>query len=169
MTADNTCPGEQMLLPGIDATPSRPAREVLRRLQTRLEKCAHRAPCGEGNGSPRVYAFAGSMKQMKQCPDKLPHCPAFYATQDVFGHVAPQLSGDAIAQWRLHGEEIPQPGDLFYVFSLPHQDWIGAGAVYREGDAIMAFLERGSYPDFARFEHDAGGLILVFQTGGILR
>ena len=36
-------------------------------------------------------------------------------------------------------------------------------------DAIMAFLERGSYPDFARFEHDAGGLILVFQTGGILR
>lgn len=144
-------------------------RPTLQRIQALLEKRSHWAPPGKRSGAPRVYAFSGSMKQLKAHPDKLPRCPAFYATKDIFGHFSPQLSGDAVAQWSLHGEHKPQPGDRFYAFSVPHQDWIGAGTLYREGADTLALLEEGSFQNFARFEHDASGLILVFTTGGILR
>ncbi|HKK18950.1 MAG TPA: hypothetical protein VJ952_09755 [Opitutales bacterium] len=139
------------------------------KLQVHLEKRAHWAPPDKRKGAPRVYAFAGTMKQLKASPDKCPLCPAFYATRDTFGRITPDPNAEALVQWLLHGEHAPEPGDQFYAFSTHHHDWIGAGTCYREKAGTMALLERGSFANFARFEDDARGLILVFTTGTILR
>ncbi len=154
---------------GLDVSPSKPIRPTLERIQARLEKRAHWAPPDKRKGAPRVYAFAGTMKQLKESPDKFPLCPAFYATQDTFGRITPDPNAEALVQWLLHGEHAPEPGDQFYAFSTHHHDWIGGGTCYREEAGTMALLERGSFANFARFEDDARGLILVFPTGTILR
>lgn len=153
----------------MDISPSRPMRETLEYLHSRLDKRAHWAPPGHRRGAPRVYAYCGSMKQLKKYADKLPTCRPFYATLDVFNHLSPELTDDALVQWRIHGKNAPQPGDLFYAFSIPHRDWIGGGTLYREEEETVALLERGRSRDFARFSEDAHGLILVFATGAILR
>jgi hypothetical protein len=120
-------------------------------------------------GAPRVYAFTGTMKQLKENPDKLPRCPAFYVTQDTFGQISPDPNAEALVQWLLHGDHAPEPGDQFFAFSTHHHDWIGAGTCYREEAGTLALLERGSFANFARFQDNARGLILVFTTGWILR
>jgi hypothetical protein len=59
----------------------------------------HWAPDGRRKGAPRVYEFSGAHEQLQTVPSKLPQCPYFYATQEVFGNMTPDLGGDAIGQW----------------------------------------------------------------------
>lgn len=155
---------DQLDLPGIDVKKALPREKVLQKMEARLERRSHWAPPGKREGAPRVYAFSGTKQQLRDSPDKLPHCPLFYASQEIFGHVTPQLGGDALAQWCLHGEELSKPGCRFHAYSIHHHDWIGQGGVSLEDGFTMATLEAGAFRDFARFEKDAHGLILVFFT-----
>ncbi|MGJ8653052.1 MAG: hypothetical protein ACSHX8_07245 [Opitutaceae bacterium] len=137
------------------------ARVLLRR---RLDVVSHWAPYGQRAGAPRMYQFPGAHEQLRTAPSKLPRCPYFYANQETFGHVSRELGGDAIAQWCFHGDILPTPGCRFWAFSMHRTDWIGSGGIYLEDGLTMASLDKGFYSDFARYQQDAHGLVLVIFT-----
>lgn len=138
-------------------------------LRRRLETVSHWAPDGQRTGAPRVYEFPGAYEQLQAAPSKLPQCSSFYATQEVVGHVSPQLGGDAIVQWCFHGQKLPMPGCQFWAFSMHRTEWIGFGETYLEDGLTMASLDDGLYADFVRYEKDAHGLILVIFTHRMVR
>lgn len=138
-------------------------------LRRRLEAVSHWAPLGQRVGAPRVYQFPGAHQQLSAAPDKLPRCPYFYATQESFGHVGRELGGDAIAQWCFHGDLLPMPSCRFWVFSMQRTAWIGSGGIHLEEGFTMASLDKGFYADFARYQQDAHGLILVIFTHRMVR
>lgn len=138
-------------------------------LRRRLETVSHWAPDGHRRGSPRVYEFPGAHEQLQAAPSKLPQCQYVYATQESFGHLSPQLGGDAIAQWCFHGDKLPMVGCQFWAFSMHRTDWVGFGQIYMEDGLTMASLEEGHHADFARYQKDAHGLILVIFTHRMVR
>lgn len=140
------------------------AERVRLLLRRRLEVVSHWAPFGLRRGAPRVYQFPGAHEQLHAEPSKIPHCPYFYASQESFGHVGRQLRGDAIVQWCFHCDLMPAPGFRFWAFSMQRTDWIGSGGIYLEEGLTMAGLDKGLYADFARYQQDAHGLILVNFT-----
>jgi hypothetical protein len=142
------------------------ARVLLRR---RLDTVSHWAPYGQRTGAPRVYEFSGAHEQLQAAPSKLPQCPYFYATQEVFGNMTPELGGDAIGQWCFHGQKLPFPPCRFWAFSMHRTDWIGSGGIHLEDGLTMASLDKGLFPDFIRYEKDAHGLILVIFTHKMVR
>jgi|GEM_PF-2405725 len=144
-------------------------KQALVILRRRLEAVSHWAPPGLRKGAPRVYEFPGAHEQLQAAPSKLPGCPYFYATQEVFGHVSPDLGGDAIAQWCFHGDKLPFPPCRFWAFSMQRTDWIGSGGIYLEDGLTMASLDKGYHADFARYEKDAHGLVLVIFTHRMVR
>ena len=140
------------------------AKQALVLLKRRLETVSRWAPPGLRKGAPRVYEFPGAHEQLHAAPSKLPTGPYFYATQEVFGHVNAELGGDAIVQWGFHGDKLPFPPCRFWAFSMHRTDWIGSGGIYHEDGLTMAGLDKGVYADFARYEKDAHGLVLVIFT-----
>jgi hypothetical protein len=121
---------------------------------------------GRKKGGGRKGSGAGVMSSLaaQAAPSKLPGCPYFYAPQEVFVHVSPDLGGDAIAQWCFHGDKLPFPPCRFWAFSMQRTDWIGSGGIYLEEGLTMASLDKGYHADFARYEKDAHGLVLVIFT-----
>jgi len=139
-------------------------KQALVLLRRRLEAVSHWAPQGLRKGAPRVYEFPGAHEQLNAASSKLPRGPYFYATQEVFGRMSPELGGDAIAQWCFHGDKLPFPPCRFWAFSMQRTDWIGSGGIHYEDGLTMASLDKGFYSDFFRYEKDAHGLALVIFT-----
>jgi hypothetical protein len=139
-------------------------KQALVLLRRRLDSVSHWAPQGLRQGAPRGYEFPGAHEQLNAASSKLPRGPYFYATQEVFGRMTPELGGDAIAQWCFHGDKLPFPPCRFWAFSMQRTDWIGSGGIHYEDGLTMASLDKGFYSDFFRYEKDAHGLVLVIFT-----
>ena len=127
----------------------------------RLARKRHRAAKMAGSDAPATYCYPGSFESLCEATT-LPPCTALYASVDIWGHAAPQLTGDAVAQWCLQGAVLPPEGTPVHVFCMRTRAWVGSGQVYLEDQRCIALLQAGLYADFASYSEDASGLVLVF-------
>jgi hypothetical protein len=141
-----------------------PAAQAEQAMSQFLRRKACRSPLSEGAiapGAPRVYWHAGSEADFFERVPKLPNSSLIVARSSVFGHEIPQLTGQALAQWTLIGEDIPRDGTCFRAFDLGAAKWIGAGRIYHDQGEVSAFLVEGLFSDFCKFADDSSRLVLV--------
>lgn len=155
--------GEQMRFDSLEDPGVGRSVPKLGLLAKRLARRAHLAPEAFRAGAPRVYRYAGTLADLQLHDGGLPECLPLSASRELWGYEQPQLTGDALAQWCLHGCVLPPEGSPFHVFCMGRKAWIGCGEVCVDEERTIAILQTGLFADFAAYEVDAHDMILVFH------